>query len=153
MALTPTGRKRPGEKVGGFRTSKLKKVILRNEALSPVLAHHLPLNRFFWLQPATPEAAGCFHLFSRRRLCCHRCVNITLLHSWGYSFTYTAIIIASHLCSGAPAAARRHESRQEIDLWQASTLFWWKWERLERMRVCVCTQAGHKTPWHRISLP
>lgn len=29
MASNPTGRKRPGEKLGGFRTSKLKKVSLR----------------------------------------------------------------------------------------------------------------------------
>lgn len=56
--------------------------------LSQVLAHHHPPNRFFWPQPATPEAAGCFHLSSRWRLCCHQGVNITLLHSWGYIFTY-----------------------------------------------------------------
>lgn len=80
--------------------------------------HHHPWNQFFWLQPAPPVAAGCFHLSSRGRLCCLRCVNVTLVHYWGYSFAYTPIIIASHLCYGASAAALRCESHLEIDLWQ-----------------------------------
>lgn len=74
-----------------YRSPQNQIRVRANATLSQVLAHHHPLNRFFWLQPVTPGAAGCFHLSSQRRLCCHRCVNITLLHSWGYSFTYTAV--------------------------------------------------------------
>lgn len=79
------------------------------------LPYH-PGNPFSWLRPAAPEAAGCFHLSSRGRLCCRRCVNITLFHSWGCSFTYTPVIIASHLCCGASAAALRRESHLGIPL-------------------------------------
>lgn len=162
MPSTPTRRKGPGEKVWGFRTSKLKKVslkALKNFDEWPIIA----LLVVILLQISsesdlsqgkpdvvtgagapsssesilTPEAASCFHLSSRQRLCCHRCVNISLLHSRGYSFMHAAAIIASHLCSGAPAAARRHECHLEIDLRQTSILFCWKWERLEGMRVCA----------------
>lgn len=63
--------------------------------------HCHPGNPFSWLRPAPPEAAGCFHLSSRGRLCCRRRVNITLFHSWGCSFAYTPVVTSSHLCSAA----------------------------------------------------
>lgn len=79
-----------------------------------------PGNPFSWLRPAPPPAAGCFHLSSRGRLCCRRCVNITLFffffHPWRCSSAHTPVIVASHLCAGASAAALGRESHLGIHL-------------------------------------
>lgn len=84
--------------------------------------HYHPGNPFSWLRPAPPAAAGCFHLSSRGRLCCRRCVNITRFHSWGCSSACTPVIIASHLCAGASAVALRRESHLGIQLWRTFVL-------------------------------
>lgn len=93
----------------------------QSQSKHDALPYH-PGNPFSWLRPAPPEAAGCFHLSSRGRLCCRRCVNTTLFHSWGCSFAYTPVIIASHLCAAASAAALRRESHLGIHLWRTFVL-------------------------------
>lgn len=61
-----------------------------------------PGNPFSWLRPAPPPAAGCFHLSSRGRLCCRRCVNITLFFFFS---TRGGVLPLTHPSSSPPTSA------------------------------------------------